>query len=68
MTEGLSQIGNIDTAGRRRRLAAGLAGLAAAAGLTVWLVQAGAGRLWLLALFSTLWLGMLGILQAQAHT
>ena len=59
---------NIGPRERRRRLIAGVAGLAVAFGGLALLVATGVDRTWRVALFLPFWFGALGLAQARART
>ncbi len=61
-------IGNIGNRGTRQRRVIGAIGVAAAAGLLFWLVEAEASRWLRLSVFPVLWFGAVGLLQARART
>jgi ferric-dicitrate binding protein FerR (iron transport regulator) len=60
--------GNIGPVGQTRRRRAGVLFLALALLLMVVLALAGVSRWWRLAIFPFLWVGALGLIQAQART
>jgi hypothetical protein len=61
-------VANVTPAGRRRRLALGVALLGVALAAAAVLVALGAPRPLRLALFVPYWIGALGLFQAQTHT
>ena len=68
MAERAPLLANIGRRERRKRLLAGLAGLAAAVALEAALVLHGAPSWWRLPVFAVFWLGALGVMQASGHT
>ena len=68
MTEGAACVPNIGPRERRKRLFAGMAGLAVGVGLALILISAGVGQAWRLVLFLPYWFGALGVFQAREKT
>jgi hypothetical protein len=61
-------VANVTPAGRRRRLALGVALLGAGLAAAAILIACGAPRPLRLALFAPYWIAALGLFQARAHT
>jgi hypothetical protein len=61
-------LANIGPRERRKRLLWGLAVTAAGIGIEAGRVALAASPWWRLAMFATLWVGALGLMQASGHT
>jgi hypothetical protein len=65
---GHGHLANISAAEQRKRLVAGLVGLALAVALLFGILAAGASPFWRFAAFPFFWIGAIGLLQAREKT